>query len=386
MRGLDPHDRPGQGRELNVLTRETERLTSKQRVLTALDHREPDRVPVDFWAVPETKQRLLARLQLPTEEALLSYLGVDVRYILGPSYVGQELRRWPDGSVNDLWGVRRASMTVQGAGYSWTYREVVESPLAAATTVADIDSYAGWPSAAWWDYSHVGDDCRGHDGFAVVSVGDRMDRTAQLKPAMYLRGIEQFLTDLALDPPLAEATIDHITSYYLDYNRRVFEAARGRFDIFMMGDDFGTQTGPMVSVAMWRRFFRKGFRQYCDLAHQFGIKVMHHTCGSVRPLIPDFIDCGLDILQSLQPRAHDMDLADLKREFGRDLCFHGSIDIQETMPRGRPEDVRAEAAARMEVGKAGGGFVICTAHNILPDVPVDNILALYEACHDYGEY
>jgi uroporphyrinogen decarboxylase len=365
---------------------ETERLTSRERVLAALNHLQPDRVPVDFWAVPETKQRLLAHLGLETEEALLSYLEIDLRYILGPSYVGQELRRWPDGSSHDLWGVRRAPITVQGPGYSWTYREVVESPLAAATTVADIDGYAGWPSAAWWDYSQVGTECRNCNGFAVVNVGDRMDRTAQLKPAMYLRGLEQFLMDLTLDPALAEAIISHIVDYYLDYNRRVFRAAQGKIDVFMMGDDFGTQNGPMVSVDMWRRFFRKGFRQYCDLAHRYGMKVMHHTCGSVRPLIPDLIDCGLDILQSLQPRARDMNLAELKREFGRDLCFHGSIDIQETMPRGRPEDVRSEVAARMAAGKPGGGFIICTAHNILPDVPVENILALYEACHDYGCY
>ena len=243
---------------------------------------------------------------------MLSYLGVDLRYVLGPSFVGQERRRWPDGSADDLWGVRRAPITVQGHGYAWTYREVVDSPLARATTVADIDSYAGWPSADWWDYSQVGDECRRYDGYAVVNVGDRLDRTAQLKPAMYLRGVEQFLMDLALEPEMAEAIIEHIAAYYLDYNRRVFEAAGGDFDIFMMGDDFGTQNGLMVSLDMWRRFFRKGFRQYCDLAHHYGIKVMHHTCGSVRPLIPDLIDCGLDILQSLQPRAHDMDLAELE--------------------------------------------------------------------------
>jgi uroporphyrinogen decarboxylase len=249
-----------------------------------------------------------------------------------------------------------------------------------------VDAYTGWPSAAWWDYAQVAEGCRSHSGFAVVNAGDRLDRTAQLKPAMYLRGVERFLMDLALEPALAEAIIEHITAYYLDYNRRVFAAAGGGIDIFMMGDDFGTQNGLMVSLDMWRRFFRKGFRQYCDLAHEFGIKVMHHTCGSVRPLIPDLIECGLDILQSLQPRARDMELADLKREFGRDLCFHGSMDIQQTMPQGSPDDVRTEVRQRMEAGKGGGGFIVCTAHNLLPDVPVDNILALYDAIRDYGAY
>jgi uroporphyrinogen decarboxylase len=365
---------------------EAERVNARERVLTALAHHEPDRVPIDLWTVPETRQRLCAHLGLGDDESLLQTLGVDLRYVIGPSFVGQERRIWPDGSIEDLWGVRRVAITVDGHGYSWTYREVSQSPLLGMSTVGEIDGYQGWPSAAWWDYSQVERQCESFAGYAVVNAGDRLDRTAQLKPAMYLRGMEQFLMDLALDPALADAIIEHITAYYLDYNRRVFEAARGKFDIFMMGDDFGTQNGPMVSVDMWRRYFRSGFRQYCDLAHGYGMKVMHHTCGSVRALIPDLIDCGLDILQSLQPRARGMDLAELKREFGRDLCFHGSIDIQETMPRGTPADVREEVRQRMAAGKPGGGFIISTAHNLLPDVAVENILALYDACREFGPY
>lgn len=365
---------------------EVKRLKGKERVLAALAHQEPDRVPVDYWAAAETTQRLLADLALATQEDLLRRLGVDLRYVLGPSFKGQERRRWPDGSTEDLWGVRRSTVKVTGPGYSWTYKEVTHSPLAALSTVAEIDAYAGWPSAGWWDYTELAEQCAAHAGYAVVNAGDRLDRTAQLKPAMYLRGMEQFFMDLALEPALAEAIIEHITAYYLDYNRQVFEAAQGKIDIFMMGDDFGMQTGPLVSLDIWRRFFRKGFRAYCDLAHQYGLKVMHHTCGSVRSLIPDLIDAGLDILQSLQPRALGMDIAELKAEFGRDLCFHGSIDIQETMPRGTPDDVRAEARARLAAGKPGGGFIISTAHNLLPDVPTANVLALYDTYREAGAY
>jgi uroporphyrinogen decarboxylase len=361
-------------------------MTSRERVLTSLAHHEPDRVPVDFWASPETKARLLAHLGLASEEALLGHLGIDLRYVQGPSFIGQERRRWPDGTIEDLWGVRRATVTVQGEGYSWSYKAVTRSPLEQMGAVAEIEAYTGWPSPDWWDYAQVAGECAAQGDRAVVLAGDRLDHTAQLKPAMYLRGAERFFTDLALEPKLAEAIIEHIVSYYLEYNRRVFEATALRIDIFMMGDDFGAQTGPMMSVATWRRYFRKGFRAYCDLAHRFGLKVMHHTCGGVRPLIPEFIAAGLDILQSLQPRAPGMDLAELKREYGRDLAFHGSIDIQETMPRGTPADVRAEVQARMAAGKPGGGFILCTAHNLLPDVPVENILALYEACREFGGY
>jgi uroporphyrinogen decarboxylase len=122
------------------------------------------------------------------------------------------------------------------------------------------------------------------------------------------------------------------------------------------------------------------------LAHRYGMKVMHHTCGAVRELIPEFIECGLDILQSLQPRAAGMNLAELKREFGRHICFHGSMDIQQTLPHGTPSDVRDMALRQMEAGKPGGGFIISTAHNIPPETPTENVIALFEAYKEFGGY
>jgi uroporphyrinogen decarboxylase len=253
-----------------------------------------------------------------------------------------------------------------------------------------VDAYAGWPSADWWEYGELARQCAERRDTCVVYAGDRLDRTAQLKTAMYLRGIEQIMMDLAESPALVEAMLGHINDYYLEYNRRVFEDARqdgkSGIDIFMMGDDFGAQTGPLISVAMWRRYFQKGFRAFIDLAHSYGIRVMHHTCGGVRPLIPLFIDAGLDILQSLQPRAAGMDLAGLKRDFGRDLVLHGSVDIQQVLPFGTPDDVREHVRAQLEAGKAGGGLIICTAHNIQVDVPPDNVMALAEAYQRFTWY
>jgi uroporphyrinogen decarboxylase len=248
----------------------------------------------------------------------------------------------------------------------------------------DVEEYGHFPSADWWDYSSVEAECERFSGYAVVNAGDRLDRTAQFKPMMYLRGIEQAYIDLRLNPTIAEAIIAHIRSYFLEYNRRVFDAAKGKVDIFMMGDDFGTQTGPMMSVETWRKFFRDGFRAYIDLAHSHSIKVMHHTCGSVVSLITEFIDCGLDILQSVQPKAAGMDLAKLKREYGKYLAFHGGIDIQEVLPYGSPEQVREHAKQQIAAGKPGGGYIVSTAHNIPPETPTENVLALYEAYRQYG--
>ena len=359
-------------------------MTHRDRVLTALSHHAPDRLPRDYWATDEVSSRLLAHLGLRGNEELLRRFGIDLRYVQGPAFVGQELRRYPDGSVEDLWSVRRIAKTISRGGYEWTYRHVLEAPLQAAQTVADVETYEHWPSAEWWNYSQLKAQCAQHAGYAVVNAGDRLDRTAQLKPMMYLRGMEQTYLDLALNPQIAEAIIHHIVEYFLQYNRRVFETAGGVIDIFMMGDDFGTQQGPMMSLETWRRFFRPGFSAYIELAHRYGLRVMHHTCGSVVDLIPDFIDCGLDILQSLQPQAAGMDLARLRREYGRDICFHGGIDIQGVLPHGTPQQVREHVKERVAAAGGGGGYILCTAHNLQPDTPTENALALFEAYEEFG--
>lgn len=357
----------------------------------ALRHKEPDRVPRDLWATLEVWARLRTLLSVPNNEVLRDRLGVDLGYVSGPSYQGRELRAWdtPEGRVTeDLWGVRRLEKCVKVGSTTWRYQHVVASPLAGARTAREVRAYSHWPHSDWWDYSALREQCLAirATGRAVVCAGDRLDRTAQLKTMMYLRGIEQTYIDLRENPAIVDAILERVVEYFLDYNERVFREAGDLIDIFMMGDDFGGQNSLLISPRVWRRFFRRGFRTYIDLAHSYGIPVMHHSCGSVAELIPDFIECGLDVLQSIQPSAVGMDLGTLKREFGRDLCFHGSVDVQHTLPYGTPQDVRDEVRRRMEAGKPGGGFIIGPAHNIQPDAPTENILALFEACEEFGAY
>ncbi len=357
-----------------------------ERVMCALSHNEPDRVPWDFWATPEMENALINHLGLSNPEELLRHLDVDFRYYRGPSYIGISLKTDQEDVSRDLWGVHRKLMTVEGGSYNWTYGHVVYSPLEKAETAADVDNYQYWPSPDSWDYTNVSADCSQFDGYVVIYAGDRLDRTSQLKPAMYLRGMEQIYMDLYENPEVAEAIISHVRDYFLDYNEKVFLAAKGKIDIFMTGDDFGTQNGLMMSRELWCKYFKKGFKAYIDLAHKYNMKVMHHTCGAVSELIPEFIDCGLDILQSVQPRANGMDLKTLKQEYGKHISFHGSMDIQHTLPHGTPEDIRAEVKDRMEAGKPGGGFIISTAHNIQPDTPMENVLALFDAYREFGKY
>lgn len=363
-------------------------MHSRLRVALALAHRQPDRVPIDYWATPEVTARLLRHFALPDAEALLQRLGVDFRYIEGPAYVGPPPRVRPDGSVEDHWGVPRVRVQVGPADRAAAYQEVLAFPLADATSPDDVLRYPHWPSPDWFDYAPV----RGQvaaarrTGKAIVFMGDRLNRCAQLKPAMYLRGVEQILLDLALAPDLADALFARITAFYLEYIRRTFDAAAGGLDLFFMGDDFGTQAGPLLSPAMWRRFLRPGFQAFIALAKSYGLTVAHHTCGSVAPLIPDLLACGLDVLNPLQPDVSGMDHADLKRRFGARLAFHGGISIQRALPFGTPDDVRAEVAERIRTLAPGGGYVLCTAHNIQPDAPTPNLLALFHACRTLGTY
>ena len=363
----------------------------RQRVQAALDHIEGDRIPLDYWACDEVTGRLLAHHGLDSKEQLLDQLGVDLRYVMGPAFAGQQLRRREDGMTVDHWGVVRRPMTVEGTdragrAWTWSYMHAHEAPLERMTTVAELEAHPHWPSADMWDYSVVLQQCQTarETGCAVVNGGDRLDRTAQLKPAMYLRGTEQFMSDLLLEPKLAQCMLEHIVHYYLEYNRRVFEAAGDTIDVFFMGDDMGTQTSLWLSPRHYRQFFKESFRRFNDLAHAHGYMTMYHTCGNVTALIPDFIECGLDILQSLQPAA--MDLAALKAEFGGDLTFQGGMDIQQTLPSGTPAEVAAEVRQRAEILGRGGGYIFGTAHNLLPDVPTDNIVALFDAYLEHGRY
>ena len=363
-------------------------MDSRQRVNLALSHQQPDRAPIDFWATAEVSAALRDRLGLSSQEELLEHFQVDFRYIDGPRYIGPEPAVRADGSVEDHWGVPRVRVQVDSGQRKAAYREVSEFPLEKAGSIEEVRDYPKWPDPDWFDYDCVREQVARvrESGKVVVFMGDRTNRCAQLKPAMYLRGIAKILEDLVLEPEIAEYIFARIAEFYLQYARRTLEAAGGDIDIFFTGDDFGTQNGPFMSPEMWRRFLRDGFKAFIDLGHSYGCKVAHHSCGAIKPLIPDLIDCGLDILNPLQPEARDMDHAELKRRFGDRLCFHGAISIQRTLPFGTAEDVREEVRRRFEALGPGGGFIFCTAHNIQVDTPLENVEALFEAYRRFGRY
>ncbi|MCK4982707.1 MAG: hypothetical protein KAS17_07265 [Victivallaceae bacterium] len=355
----------------------------KQRVLNAIKHNKYDRIPVDFWSTKETDEKLFKYLGLTDRSQLLDKFDIDIVFIEGPKYIGPALTQYPDGSDNDIWGVRRKICSAGKADKKQSYKSVVHSPLEDAISVDDILNYGHWPNPDDYDYGSVKQQCKEAGNRAVFFMGDRLNRIAQFKPAMYLRGMEQLLMDTALNPDMFMAVIDKISGFYTEYLTRILTAADGMIDVVVTGDDFGAQNGLLISRQMWREYLYPGFRKFIDISHSFDTPVMHHTCGSIYEIIADMIEAGLDVLNPLQPNTAGMDFAKIKSEFGDKICFHGGLSVQTNLPFGSPEDVKAEVQKTLAVLGKESGYIACTAHNVQADVPVENILALFEAYKEY---
>lgn len=357
-------------------------MDSRHRTFLALEHLPGDRIPIDFWATPAIVQRLETERGKPYAEFLDDY-DVDLRYIEGPNYIGPPL-----APGTDIWGVGRTAVAAGSLGQSESYREVMKAPLSDAETSEDIEAYDHWPDPDMFDYDVIEQQCDAilQRNRVVVFMGDRLNRVAQLKPAMYLRGSENIFVDLAAKQEIAETIFRKIREFYLGYLERILNAAAGKIDIVLTGDDFGAQNGLLISADMWRKFLKPGFAEYIDLIKRHKTIAMHHTCGSVVDIIQDMIECRLDVLQSIQPEANGMSLSNLKKMFAQSICFQGGVSIQKTMPYGSPEDVRREIAALAEIVKPDGGYIFCTSHNIQADTSIENIVALMEAYLEYGRY
>lgn len=366
-------------------------MDSRERTFLTLEHQEPDRVPIDCWISPAMREKV-ARIQNTDHGEFLDKNDVDLRYIEGPSYVGPA-SRVSDGQMDiDIWGVTRqlthVYLTGEDGEYTESYKQVIRSPLQDVHSVEEILAYDHWPSPDWFDYDVIEEQCLEikDAGRVVVFMGDRLNRIAQLKPACYLRGFERVFLDMMENPEIARALFQKISEFYLAYGQRILEAAKGNIDILCTGDDFGTQNAPLISPAMWRDFLKPGFKAFIKLGKEHDSYVMHHTCGSISPVIPDMIECNLDILQSLQPEAADMDPRLLKELFGDRLCFQGGISIQKILPKGTPEDVRRHVQSVLQAMSPGGGYIACTSHNIQADTSIRNLEALFAAYRDFGRY
>ena len=357
-------------------------MNSKQRVLLSLNHQEPDRVPVDFWWSHEIRDRLIRHLGVKNQDELQGRLGSDIRSIY-PAYVGPKLRRFEDGSYEDFWGVIRKPTKFGGKEFSGEYDDVVYYPLRDARSIEDIHRMR-WPSPDWFDYSSLIPQCERFSNYALMLGRMGVETQTIFIQLWFFRGLDQILIDFVDRPEFVKAMIDRIMEFRIEHVKRMIEVTKGRADILQIADDYGMQTGLMMRPAMWKEFFAPCLKTLAGIAHGAGMKVFLHCDGSSRSIIPDLIDLGIDILNPIQPQCTGMDPAELKREFGDRLCFHGAVDTQKTLPFGTREEVIAEVKERIRVMGKGGGYILAPVHTVEADVPIENILAVYETIRKSG--
>lgn len=350
-------------------------MNSRERMLAAIARQPVDRIPTDAWCTAEVNASL--RHHFGEEADIAAALHLDGFRGAGPAYIGPPLPAMPEGESIDYWGIRRKNMAYETGVYS----EVSVPALAQARTIDDLRRYP-WPKTEWFDFSAMPATLREHRKTHATQCG-------YMAPFYFhnlLRGLEQSLLDPLEDPEFTHELVSRITDFFLAFHRKMFETCAGLIDVTQVTDDLGCQTGPLISLALYREFYRPGHDRMIRLAKEFGVKVMHHDDGSCRAFLPDLVEMGIDILNPVQWNCPGMETAELKREYGQKICFHGGIENQKILPFGTPEEVRAEVRHCIDtLGSDGTGYIVCSCHAIQPVTPVENIVALYDEAWRYGK-
>lgn len=375
-------------------------MNHRERVLAALDHREADRVPLDFGSARFTTitegayGALVRHLSIPTEptilekpqrtvlidEPVLRRFDIDTRGL----FLGRP-SRWEDvqldeQSYQDEWGVVRSRPKES------IYWDLAASPLSGEISLSDVANWRG-PDP---------DDPGRTKGLRerALQYRDTTDYalvlalpTGFVHVSQFLRGFEDWFSDLILSPSLLGTLMDNVLEIQLAIIGQALDEVGDLVDVIACSDDVGHQRGPAFSPEVYRRLIKPRHKRMFQFIHdRSAAKLLYHSCGSVYAFLDDLVEIGVDILNPIQVRAAHMDTARLKREFGDKLVFWGGVDTQEVLPQGAPQDVIAEVKKRLADLAPGGGYVLNSVHNIQDDVPPENICAMFDSAGELGRY
>ena len=371
-------------------------MNHKERVKAALNHTEPDRVPFDLGGINNTtmhekvEKRLCDLLGLPPAESkiiardqqivvpredMLRYFDVDTRCVYINDSVDWVER---DGIFYDQYGI--------GRRFDGHYYSMCSHPLQHAETVEDIEAYELPDPRSERRLAGIEEGitslCENYfmilEGLREVSFG---------LPS-WIRGMQNFYMDLVINPDMAECLLDKIVSWELELVEFVLDRLHPYLDMVKIADDLGAQNSLIISPETYRSLIKPCHKKLITfIKDRYGLPVLLHSCGAVRPLIPDFIEVGVDALNPVQVSAAEMQRESLKREFGRHICFWGGgIDTQEILPTGSRTEIEQDVRRALETFKPGGGYVFSQVHNITPEVPAENVLLMYEAFKKYADY
>ena len=346
-----------------------ETMTPRERWLAVMNRQKPDRVPMDYWATPETTENL-CRFMGADFDTVCARLHIDLPHTLSGRYVGPELAH-----DDDVFGVRYANVNY-GTGI---YQERVHAPLAAYDSVEQIEAGYRWPSPDWWDYSHLPTEMAGKEHRIIRGGGSE----PFLRYAA-LRGDEQAYMDLLMNPEMVHYCLDRLFELAYQDTLRIFESVPGAVSITYVAEDLGGQDSLLFSRDQIREFLLPRMKRMMELTRQHGSYVFTHSDGAIRAIIPDLIEAGTQILNPIQWRCTGMEREALKKDFGEQLVFHGAMDNQQTLPFGTPEEVRREVSDNLAILGWNGGYILCPCHNIQPVTPPENIIAMYETGYAEG--
>ncbi|UCF93023.1 MAG: hypothetical protein JSW39_02375 [Desulfobacterales bacterium] len=373
-------------------------MTPRERVLTALRHEEPDRVPLDLGSTTTTIEtdpyndlkaylglteptRAFVRDHVAPHDAVLQRFGIDTRYVRIKPPQNFRVQIEPDNSYVDEWGTRWKKPP------SSLYWDPVEHPLKDATR-ADLETYP-WPDPDDpGRYAGLRADARRlreETDYAIVADNPVLGLFES--GWVFLCGPERFFTDMILDPPFIQALMAKLTHLHMRFYENYLNEVGAFIDVIMASDDLGTERGPLISPAHYRQLIRPYQQQlWQSIKQRTDAYLFLHSCGSIYEFLPDLIEMGVDIISPVQVAAKDMDTQRLKAEFGAELTFWGAIDTQYVLPFGSPHDVEAEAKKRIADLAPGGGFVLTAVHNIQAGVRPANICKMYDTAMAYGKY
>jgi uroporphyrinogen decarboxylase len=377
-------------------------MTSRQRVVTALKHQEPDRIPFDCTFTYDAYQKISEVMGfshnphlLPGSPALnvtptMEFLGemnIDLYYLGLNSWKNEPIFEYGMETYKDVWGA--GYRRIEGDSGLEYFNDT--HPLARAT-LKDLEEFP-WPDPGAMEltaglHNRAASLFNGTD-FALVGKFS----TPIFEQAASLRGMEQLYLDFIQSPEFVNELFGRLTEISIGLIRTGLKACGNYLQLLRLaGDDMGSQRGTLFSPTMFRRMIKPHFARLYQEAkkmfHEYNPqgKLMAHTDGDVYPIIPDYYEMGLDVLNPVQPYVAEMEHERLKHEFGDRLSFHGGIDIQRVLPFGTSEEVKLEAVKVMRILGQGGGYILAPTHYILPDVPPENILALRDAIIQAGRY
>jgi uroporphyrinogen decarboxylase len=359
-------------------------MTSRERLITAIQRKKPDRVPLDYWAVEEFDKKIRDYLMIRTDEELKEKLGYDGfkglwSFLKGDPYVLKTKKQDTEDIKYDLWGVKRERQHYYAGG---SYFEITESPLEKMETVSDIEKYS-WPRIEDVEFKSIDTNSSQWKRFKSENVILEMSLMGHFGMAWSMRGFQRFLEDLYLNPDIVEVILYKINEFIQALADKFYRQYPNCVDVIGCGDDYSSQDGLLFSKEIFRKYFKPLMKTCYEKAHAQGCFAYKHNCGSIYHLIPDFIDIGLEILNPIQTSAKNMNPEVLKKEFGKFLCFNGGMDVQTILPKGTVAEVITETKHIIKTLGDGGGLILGPAHNIQVDTPPENIIAMYNTAREY---